>query len=266
MPNGHIEFRDGQAYEVRTKATKEGRKWKHEEVLTPIEDLIPYLQHQLVLKQGTRFEHVWKYVVRSADMLEKVFSGALGRHPLAPYVADSNREPSEDDDDEKNGMRFLELHWHATCREFKGDASFNLYPSFHGVGPHTYVNGDGVEETIQDSGWSVSMTPVCDLMSYELKINNRVKVYARKGKSINVEIAAEGDRPFTVYDALDAIFEEISFYGSPDDKVRECAEIDQRVAEAKEDCDRMARGEEPKSLRSIDELRQELEKQRDEEE
>lgn len=196
------------------------------EIEFPVESLAEYFNCVVKLKPGTTFRHVWKYLEQDAEFFGQVFSQAMGRFPIYAYVEQGKKphEPEENEDPD-HSMHALEVYWDVGVWEDK----FKEFASFHGTGRHKYQDADG-NEIVGDCGWAVEFTPVNELMYYPLLLDDKFVIIDEKTH----KPIWSGTREWTVYEMYYAILYEITFVGTPDDQVRKMADLDQRVAEAKD--------------------------------
>lgn len=200
----------------------------------PVESLAEFLNCDVELRPGTTLRHIWAYLEQDAEFFGRVFRQAMGGFPIEAYITQGQRPvtDNEEDEDPDNRMEILEVYWDADV----WDDKFEVFASFHGRGKHKWINADGVQE-IGECGYAVEYTPVNELLDYPLLLDPQFNIIDKEN---NYETMWSGTRAWTVYDLYYAILYEITFCGTPDDQVRRVAELDQRLAEAK---DAVARGD-----------------------
>lgn len=194
----------------------------------PVESLITFLNCDVELKPGTTLRHVWNYLEHDAEFFGQVFRQAMGGFPVDAFVKQAKKPvtDTEEEEDPDNRMEALEVYWDADVWEDK----FEVFASFHGTGRHKYQDANG-NEIVGDCGYAVEFSPINELLDYPLLLDPQFNI---TDKENNHETLWSGTRAWTVYDMYFAILYEITFVGTPDDQIRRVADLDQRLAEAKD--------------------------------
>lgn len=199
-----------------------------------IYSLLPHMQTQIEIKEGTLFKHVWEMIEKDAETYNVIFSSALGNYDLNQYIESSKKPFSKEDNDIKNCMNSIELYWGFEINH--NDYSY-VYPAMHGYGPQD--NGDG---TTIEGGWSLTFTPINEYMNLPIHLNENVIIrhfisFCKKSDKINfneISPSINTKKSWTVYDMLYAILDEISFMGTPENQKDEFEKLNDRVIEAEE--------------------------------
>lgn len=202
-------FKNGTAFCQRERAHRDDS-----EIEYPIDSLSSYLNCDVVLEEGTTLRHVWQYLDKDTDFFDLVFCQALGHYPLKIYLEQARRSSSPDT---RDGMTHLIAYWSTE----KWEKEIDFSPCFGGKGTL-----DG-----QECGFAVEFTPINDLLDYPFILDDTAKIVDGKR---GFKTIVEGKHKWTVYDMLFAILFEISFVGTPNDQLRMISDLDQRLAEAKE--------------------------------
>jgi hypothetical protein len=137
------------------------------------------------------------------------------------------KKPTKQEEVE-GGMECLQIYWGADLHISGGEQEFSLWPSFHGYGKYTRTEDDS--SPIQDgeeTGYAIEFTPVNELADYPVELLTAVKVV--KQDYDNIKAPAEtidlGHKPFTLLEVVKAIFWELTFAGTPDQRNEQREEI-----------------------------------------
>lgn len=140
--------------------------------------------------------------------LLKLFISQYSNCPALEEFHAQAEEPMRNENDEYP-LDYLEVYWHG------GVQKDNIYTSasFHGISTprdpeNAYVDGT--------APIGISYSPMWELADVPLKLNTQIKIWGkRNSKTLKQEIVFEGQKQFTLLDVLDAIYDDISFMGGP---------------------------------------------------
>lgn len=142
------------------------------------------------------------------------------------FHAQVNEEHFDVKENDEEKIEYLELYWGAEVWE----NDFDLHTGFHGIGKETIDELTGQKYTER---YSVSCTPLYEIANLPVKLNKEFKVY----KDFK-DVVLEGEHDYTLLEVLDAIYDDISFYGSP-------AESQQFLEDLKADVEEIKSGKVP---------------------
>jgi hypothetical protein len=91
------------------------------------------------------------------------------------------------------------------------EGSLDLYTNFHGVGVKQENSKDPAVSADGRIYWSVSCVPMWEIAHLPIKLKKEVKIYENFK-----DVVLEGEYSFSLLEVLDAIYDDISFYGSPE--------------------------------------------------
>jgi hypothetical protein len=227
------------------KAFEKKHVFRDEYEITEIHSLAGHLQSILKIEDNFFFRDFWNLILLDADFYEKVFAGSLGHFPLMHWIEDAQRKVENPDNSLIRVEVYHDIDIH-DYKHFKGrkngkskntlpDRVMNATVGFHGIGPHT------CEQTgffTPEQNWAIEFTPICQYMDIPLRLDEKVKIDFAGffGKNRPKPIDA-GTKDFTVYDVLEAILNEITFCGPPDDRDEKLADLNGRVEDLKEELD-----------------------------
>lgn len=210
-----------------------------EYVRREVEHLYLYLNERVVLSNDFTLEDLFHHLYRDGETFDLIFSSCLGHHSLQPWFDEINRSGPKEDDE----IDYLEIYrygeyWGKDC-----DDNIELCIGFSGVGYN-----------IDDPSYGVGFTPLNELKHLPLRLNedfeisevkippNVIMYVARLLKKVGIPVGkwdnpsphvyVKGKVDFTVYELISAILEEISFYGSPEERDSKMDEIEKTTEEA----------------------------------
>ena len=166
----------------------------------------------------------------------------MERMLACPYLFDYLQEAQKPDkkDEWLENMEYLEVYWEIEKMTTRGKTSCDSMWSFHGVSKKGYVGEDVKEMLFPDgkvdpeyrSAFAVEFSPVSELADFEIKMRNEFFIQDWDNKDYK-----EGHKimPYTpdisLFELLYAIFWELSFVGSPEDRDEKIADIKSRKDE-----------------------------------
>jgi len=136
----------------------------------------------------------------------------------------------------KDGMERLQIYWGAELRISEGEKEFSLWPSFHGYGKYIRTEDDhSPMEDGEDIAYAVEFTPVNQLADYPIELLTAVEVIKQDHDHMEApeETLDLGHKPFMLLDVVKAIFCELTFAGTPDQRDEQWGEINKAYDEVK---------------------------------
>lgn len=213
--------------------------------ITEIYSLAGYLQAILKIEANFLFRDFWNLILLDADFYEKVFAGSMGHYSLSHWTEDAQRKVENPDQSLSRVEVYHDIDIH-DYKHFKGrknskrkvqlpDRVMNVGTGFHGIGPHT-CEQTGVFTPEQN--WAIEFTPICQYMDIPLQLDEKVEIpfSGFYGKDRPKTIDA-GTKDFSVYDVIEAILNEITFCGPPDDRDEKMTDLSGRMEDLKEELD-----------------------------
>lgn len=158
------------------------------------------------------FQSVDKYPSLKGFIADYSWCGALEEFHVQATWPDPKSEHS-------SGIEYLEVYRHASADKFQGKVSFGVDVGFRGIGVPTCEDdkiGVGLDGKLR---YSVSYCPLWEIAHLPVKLNHECVIYTpwEKGKSPNELLRATGGY-LSLLEVLDAIYDDISFVGSPGEK------------------------------------------------
>jgi hypothetical protein len=165
----------------------------HEEKLRQNQILSDVLQYPLVLEETT-FGQFFDLIAKEKELYEKIFSAAMYRHPIEPYIKEI-AQPAKDTGD----LDFVHVHWAADF--FEGE--LDISPAFGGWGPW---KTEGLPEK---GGIAIEFTALNEYKNSLFKLDTEFQIDSLEAKGP----LFKAKREFTVYDVINAILFEITWAG-----------------------------------------------------
>lgn len=207
------------------RITKKGfayRKWDsgkedYEEVILKIPTMLQLHSEECEIDDNVTLGDIFLIIKQNMDWWELIledWSREFVDEALKPVLVTSV--------DENDPVEYLELYW--GVEEWDGEISLPTFMSFHGKGkPDEY---DCVN-------YGVSFTPANELAKLPIKVNTEFVIYKSLKKSPFFEEKYKGVAKPTLFQIIYGIFWELSFYGGPEDRDAQFAELKRRCDEVK---------------------------------
>lgn len=195
MSNLEVIIRKGEAFIRRwnpeTRSYEEKRK--ADQVLSDV------LQAPVKI-EDTTFAQFFSFIVREADLYERIFRAAMYGHPIAPYIEEAAK-PAEPQD----SMEYVEIYWYT--ERFEG--KLELAPALHGFGPW---GENRPAESPEKGGIAIEWTGLNEYKDLPLRLDTSVKIYDKDAEDAKAP-PFTATLVFTVYDVINAILFEITWTG-----------------------------------------------------
>ena len=211
------------------------RSWyggQHEE---RIDSFFPFLNEPLQVENDITFEDFFNHVMNEHELVNVIFASQLGGFDLGEW-REEWKKPFVDKPDEHTRTKYLGVEWVAEWNNYGSKREIEEYVGFGGHG-----------ETLHEDKWvdgmniSFSFTPINGMKGYLFKIDTEYKMFDSAIKKVKKEedwFVVVGVKGMTVYDVIGGILNDISFYGEPDSRDKQCDELDKRCKETKDVIDK----------------------------
>jgi len=136
----------------------------------------------------------------------------------------------------RDGMDCLQIYWSAERQIMEKNTEFSLWPSFHGYGDYIPSEDDQSPHKEGDKiGYAVEFSPVNQLAEYPIELLTIVEVIKKDYDNLDApeETLDLGHKPFTLLDIMKAIFWELTFAGTPDQRDEKWGEINESYEQVK---------------------------------
>lgn len=170
-------------------------------------NILTYLRNSCYIDEGVTLQDIFN-LVDSSKLLKFVIS----QYSWCPSIDEFHAQAKEPwIKNEEEDLHTLEINWHVSkCS--KNTLDFELYPNFHGLGEKTT--------------YSVSYTPVYELAHLPVVLNESFALY---DKNVHPKEIFKSTRHFSLLEVLDAIYDDISFVGSPEQNKKFLEELKETV-------------------------------------
>lgn len=160
------------------------------DVLSTTLGIVSYLAFPVELEDDVTVQDIMGFLQFNMEATDYVFDSSLGGHPFREFAAEMNA----DIPDSVNIQR-MEI-----CHEVDEVHEDNFLTGA------TRLRGIGFDGKL----FSVEFSPVSTYMRLPLSLNNTYNIRLQDGTSVSLK------KDFTLYDLINAILFEMSFYGTPD--------------------------------------------------
>ena len=233
---------------------------EHEDyILEKVDSIVPYLGELIEFDDNFTMRDFFTILEEDEEMLEKIFSSHLGKQPLRQFfeealsdcIPDGRAEMdcikcewsaeqfdyhlfyAEHINDESSLMAQFDLELHEPTDDDVNEVS--IYLNVHGWGK--YIPSE--EENYDDNEppthiyYAIELTPLNRLAHLPLKLDHSIVIKDRNELSDESPII-EGNMYCSVFDAVGAIFAEISFYGDIEARNHRWQDIVDEARDSKE--------------------------------
>ena len=198
------------------------------------EELLPFYLSEDVSFDNITFERFFKLILRNTNVLDIVFYRSLGGLGINSFEKDFNSDQTLNDMD----IHHLEISWAADLYE----EDFAFYTDF-----------SGAPENPMEISYSLEFTSLSAYKHLPLHILNDFVLY---GKNPSVEIL-KGKKSMTLYDAINAILYEISFFGNPNDRDESSNNLQEQIESIENGTAQLTRMTFDEMLQELDKLKEE---------
>jgi len=205
--NGILEHTDWHYDEEADKGEYRSRD------LTEDADLLLFMHNNCELDEGVTLDDVFQLLAKH----ETLFNLLMPNCYVKEYLAAREEEKTKDTD-----IEYLELYTHLETdnREYDPAMPKNLnglfLPQFHGIGKVLEEDGEeGFYKKGDRINWSLSFSPVANLLHLPIKIADHVTVSNALDWKEEAHVI-KATPQYTVFQILYGILWEISWHGSPE--------------------------------------------------
>ncbi len=180
-----------------------------------VHSLIPFLAQSVAIDEDVTFGDVFNFIEKEKEMIEKIFASHIGWYPLQPYIDEikKDEETEHKEGEYKAGeIENLEVSWLTHTFEYEGETEISIDPDFGGRG----------KEDDKEVRYAIDFTPLNNIKDLVVKLKKDVCFLDTKDRK---KVVLEGYREFSVYDFLESILHEITFYGLPKERNEKAKEI-----------------------------------------
>jgi hypothetical protein len=175
-----------------------------------LKTLIYNLFEQVEIKQPFTLQNLFNILKGDLHIYSLLFSKQLGKHDLFKFYNSIKKKgnPSKE-------IKSLEV---GTWFEIEEDNSIFQYYDF-----------GGIAKKKKDGFYGLDMINLATIKNLPLKIKNSANIY-----NVDMDTIATYETKMTVHEFLGAIFDEISFYGTPEESQKKLNEIKQIASDTLE--------------------------------
>lgn len=177
----------------KDKITKDGKD------IDPIE-LPYYIGSNVTFSENTTLGDIWKIIEINKNIFSMIFYDSLGGHKLDKFIEYVNTNKANQDKNEN--IKYLEIYCEVDTFIKEDKSTTNISYMIHGVG--------------DDGGYSLSFEELPNLMDYIIKIKEDISL-SHHDLTTKYYNRIESKSLHKLFNVFSAIFEEISFFGYPQD-------------------------------------------------
>lgn len=170
----------------------------------------------------------------------------MQRMLCCPFLFEYLEEAQKQEKNPRDGMEkieYLEVYWEGDKMTTKGITDCSSMWSFHGMGEKGYVSEDVKEHMFSDgkvdpeyrTSFAVEFSPINEIADYEIRIRKEMIFEDWDSKEEDKKYVKYPFTPdISLFELLYAIFWELSFAGSPQERDGQMVELKRRVDEIEE--------------------------------
>ncbi len=231
----------GQHWNKETR-TYDERKLDDIEICRSLRETVEEIDEDVTLGDIVR-------IVAESETL-KLFISCYNRSPLDKLhelMLNTPIEENAKDEDWKplTDVEYIELYWSGSIYGRK-ESYISFYAASHGIGKVGTGSGEvdlGAREDKRER-YALGFTPANELAELPVKLNHEVDLYLMGNLECENVTISDDDRAkikttnhFTLLEVLDALYEEMTFYGEPDSQHRKDLKQDLKDAVGNIDAD-----------------------------
>jgi len=211
------------------------------ELMGEDENVFSHLRTYCEIDSDTTLWHIMDFV-RKNELLRSFLAPYAWCSGIDDYHAELDKPPVIDEND---GMDHMEVYWRVMYHKSRKYTDFGMSGSFHGIG--LPITEENQKEKSKDNPrgelplgfiekYSTSGKPLNLFAHLKVTLNPEVKVYRLKrsvpAKSVCI---LTSKCSFSLLDVLNAIYDDISFFGTPEQRDEWTNGMHDRIKEARED-------------------------------
>jgi hypothetical protein len=167
-----------------------------------------HLNCVLHLEEGTTFETLFNIILKDKDFFNEVFKETMGGYDLNQFTKEWGKRINKK---QTNEISYLEVYRDINLKDNGGSMIIDINNVFEGI----IRKEEGEKERV-----TLDFIPINDLKKIPIKINTNFNIPGEIIENINI---ISSTKEMTVFEVLESILYEITFYGDPTsrDKIKE---------------------------------------------
>ena len=177
--------------------------------LTKVKDgIFRKMNDTVEIADNVTFGDFFKFLIKEKELVNTIFTASLYGVPFDLFIKDFKKESKFDDQE----IHYLEIYWYV---DFEEDGLY-IGSRFHGFGSWNVPDVPN-----QTGPVGIFLTPINELKNYPLRLNEVFEIYSPELKQDNESLILKTTKRFTLYDIINAIFFELTWYGTPETRDKE---------------------------------------------
>lgn len=190
---------------------------KYHNKLVPYSKAFPLLMMGVEDVEGAAVANLVEMFRANTDIYAELFE--------APYLEELLCETIKDDPSGlpgRNVLQKVEISWGCESSNYGHGLSFEFFPHASGVGPSDGTSEEygGPKKGEIINNYGLDFTPLCELAPLPLSLDENVKMNKSEKKNGKFEFTTVdlGHHQFTLFEIVQAILDEVSFFGPPSNR------------------------------------------------
>lgn len=211
------------------------------ELMGEDENVLSHLRTYCEIDNDTTLWHIMDFV-RKNELLCLFLAPYSWCNNIDDYHAELDKKPVIDEND---NMDHMEIYWHVMYHKSRKDTDFGMSASFHGVG--LPITKENQKEKNKDSfrgelplgfieKYSTSGLSIERMSHLKVMLDTEIKVYRLKRSSPAKSVCILTSKcSFSLLDVLNAIYDDISFFGAPEQRDEWVGDMHNQIEKSRED-------------------------------
>ncbi|GEM_PF-3561166 len=166
------------------------------------------------------FGDFFKLLIKEKELVNTIFTATLYGVPFDLLIKDFKRKDKKDDPE----IHYLEIYWNVDLDE----EGIMIEPEFQ-----CYGRWNSNEDPDHSGLIGLDFTPISELKYSPLKLNENLEIYGSQIKHDKANLILATTKKFTLYEIIDAVLFELSWYGTPETRDKEGKAILEEVRNIK---------------------------------
>jgi hypothetical protein len=202
---------------------KKTRPDSEEVEIIPPSDLIYMLGDEIELGEDVTFKTLFDIIILHKDFLNILFAKEMHGYLVDDFIEDYEKDIDSKLDDEHFDLR---LAWYSDIYKYNQEVEFVDYVAFEAFGRLSVSQQEG-EYPI-----SLAFISLAEIKNKLVKLDNTFELHDDETYKSEIDALFKANyKALSVYEVLQSILREITFYGKPDERDRQREELQRQAAE-----------------------------------
>jgi len=188
-----------------------------------IKKLSEYLSYEIILEEGVNLENIVDILLKEKTFFNRLFKSDMNKFKLEDLKEIMTKGKSED---VINGygelLHYLELSKMFELLSYKDNTnSIDLFPLFVGVGK---LKTEEADDDAEESFMPIGLISIAKFKHLPIVLQKNVELF-RSNSEGELSLLLTATAPLSVYEAINAILYEITYFGTEKEKETQLEEL-----------------------------------------